>query len=309
MAEFASLRQFIAEASTGAIVANAVQNGSVHDHGPTATSAPTYDVLDDAGEPHRSDDTAALTADDAREPAERYRSGTPADDAREPPTDERRDETDAGDGKVVLHNPSVSADDDRPDEPEACDANVLYDPPSQIETPAAVVMASDDTALASRPADNAAERPADERRGEPDAGDVVPYIPLVSAGCNQADATDSKADDAPIYQPNDRERPPADDVPGPETPNAGANDAGETPERPPEGTLLARILEAIETSQRPRRSWQIERELGMSRPLSSELSKLVKIGCVVRLKEGVFGIAGRDYPDYGSSVSSEANSS
>jgi hypothetical protein len=156
-------------------------------------------------------------------------------------------------------------------------------------------------------------------------------------GRDQADDRDEQdaADaNATPYQPNDWERPPVDDAgPGPETSaadrgeqNAGESNAGEatsadvadpakpdaepeTPGRPQEGTLLARILKVIEASDRPRRSWQIERELGMSRPLSSELSKLVKMGFLVRLREGVFGLAERNYPDYENSVPTELTNS
>jgi hypothetical protein len=65
--------------------------------------------------------------------------------------------------------------------------------------------------------------------------------------------------------------------------------------RPPAGTLLAKVFDVIERSQRPRRSWQIQRELGLRRSPSPELSRLVSLRFVERLKEGVYSIPGRDY--------------
>jgi hypothetical protein len=225
--ELEDLRRFLADDPTP-FTATVATNG--HHHSARAQA-------EDPEEPHRRDDTAAIAADDAREPAERYRSGTPADDARETPPDERRDETDAGDG------------------------NVLYDPPSQIETPAAVVMASDDTALASRPADNAAERPAAERRGETDADNL--QNPLLSNEMNSELVTLAPA--------------------------------AVSHERPPQGTLMERILTAIEASDRPRRGWHLQKELGLPRVPTPELSRLVKRGFLTRHGESIYGVAGRKY--------------
>jgi hypothetical protein len=65
--------------------------------------------------------------------------------------------------------------------------------------------------------------------------------------------------------------------------------------KPPAGTLLARILDLLDQSSRPKRPWQIQKELGLPRVPSAELSRLVGKGYVVRLREGVYGVVGRDY--------------
>jgi hypothetical protein len=82
-------------------------------------------------------------------------------------------------------------------------------------------------------------------------------------------------------------------------------DPVETGGRPLAGTLLARILAAIEASPRPRRAWQLEKELGLARRPSSELSELVKRGCLERLREGVYSVPGR--ADYEGMVSADTN--
>jgi hypothetical protein len=65
--------------------------------------------------------------------------------------------------------------------------------------------------------------------------------------------------------------------------------------RPPAGTLLARILDLIEQSARPKRPWQVRKELGLSRLPCAELSKLTAEKCLVRVRDGCYGIPGRDY--------------
>jgi len=61
------------------------------------------------------------------------------------------------------------------------------------------------------------------------------------------------------------------------------------------GTLQARILDLITQSVRPKRPRQVQRELGLPRLPSAELSKLVSRGYLVRVREGCYGIPGRDY--------------
>jgi hypothetical protein len=75
---------------------------------------------------------------------------------------------------------------------------------------------------------------------------------------------------------------------------------GRPQERPQEGTLLARILELIEASDRPKRPWQIQKELRLARMPSAELSWLLTMGCLIRPKEGIYAVPGRNYG--GSSV-------
>jgi hypothetical protein len=65
--------------------------------------------------------------------------------------------------------------------------------------------------------------------------------------------------------------------------------------KPPAGTLMARILDLIEQSARPKRPWQVQRELDLPRLPSAELSRLVSQHYLVRVKEGCYGIPGRDY--------------
>ena len=80
------------------------------------------------------------------------------------------------------------------------------------------------------------------------------------------------------------------------TPAANASDAREA--RPPAVTLLARILELIEQSHRPKHPWQIQKELNLPRMPSAELNKLTAQGFLVRLREGLYGVAGRDYQNW-----------
>ena len=61
------------------------------------------------------------------------------------------------------------------------------------------------------------------------------------------------------------------------------------------GTLQARILDLITQSVRPKRPWQVQRELGLPRLPSAELSKLASRGYLVKVREGCYGIPGRDY--------------
>jgi hypothetical protein len=60
------------------------------------------------------------------------------------------------------------------------------------------------------------------------------------------------------------------------------------------GTLKARILDLIAQSVRPKRPWQVQRELGLPRAPSAELSKLVTRGYFVSVRAGCYGIPGRD---------------
>jgi hypothetical protein len=93
------------------------------------------------------------------------------------------------------------------------------------------------------------------------------------------------------------------DIPASETPVAPALSSTtpvssppvEAGGKPPAGTLLARILDLLDQSSRPKRPWQIQKELGLPRVPSAELSRLVGKGWVVRLREGVYGVVGRDY--------------
>jgi hypothetical protein len=71
--------------------------------------------------------------------------------------------------------------------------------------------------------------------------------------------------------------------------------AGKTQGRPPQGSLMLRILECIENSTRPKRPWQLQRELMLSRTPSAELSRLVGMGCIERIREGIYGIPGKSY--------------
>lgn len=76
-----------------------------------------------------------------------------------------------------------------------------------------------------------------------------------------------------------------------------AQDASEsqTGEVPASGTLLSRIVDVIAQSDRPKRPWQIQKVLGLARLPSAELSRLVAQGALVRVREGVYGMPGRDY--------------
>lgn len=89
------------------------------------------------------------------------------------------------------------------------------------------------------------------------------------------------------------ERPGDPDTAASHTGDASTADAA--PERPAPDTLLGRILNALETSTRPRRPWQLQQELSLSRAPSAELSRLISQGHVVRLREGVYGAVGRTY--------------
>jgi hypothetical protein len=76
------------------------------------------------------------------------------------------------------------------------------------------------------------------------------------------------------------------------TRQADVSDAGDGP---PAGTLLARIVDYLEKSERPRRGWQIERDLKLTRQPSAQLSRLVAQGHIKRVREGIYGVTGRDY--------------
>jgi hypothetical protein len=127
-------------------------------------------------------------------------------------------------------------------------------------------------------------------------------------------------DDDPPYQMTGRQEPLADDVPARETPGderRGEPDADNlqnpllsnemnselvtlapaavSHERPPQGTLMERILTAIEASDRPRRGWHLQKELNLPRVPTPELSRLVKRGFLTRHGESIYGVAGREY--------------
>lgn len=61
------------------------------------------------------------------------------------------------------------------------------------------------------------------------------------------------------------------------------------------GTLKARILDLIAQSARPKRPWQVQKELGLPRLPCAELSKLVSEGHLVRVKDACYGLPNRDY--------------
>ena len=66
---------------------------------------------------------------------------------------------------------------------------------------------------------------------------------------------------------------------------------GVTPERPQQGTLLLKIVELFEASDRPLSRWDVQKRLGLTRMPSAELSKLVSQSRLVRVREGVYAAA------------------
>lgn len=70
-------------------------------------------------------------------------------------------------------------------------------------------------------------------------------------------------------------------------------------DRPPPETLLGRILSTIEASDKPLRSWRIQKELGLPRVPTAELSRLIQRGLVTRRGEALYGVAGRTYGESG----------
>jgi hypothetical protein len=114
-------------------------------------------------------------------------------------------------------------------------------------------------------------------------------FPLDSSRSNALDDTAFMPPDNTAAPDDREERPPADN--GPLT----CVKAAVPHERPPQGTLMERILTAIEASDKPLRGWRIQRELGLSRMPSAELSRLVRRGHLERLGEGIFAVAGREY--------------
>ena len=141
---------------------------------------------------------------------------------------------------------------------------------------------------------------ADAVEANEDAGDVSAPTPPAFLLSLEHDATalpgtktepgESVADMTP--------RPPPDNPIDPaESSITAAPSVPLKPEgKPPlPGTLKARILDVIEQSARPRRPWQIQKELDLPRLPSAELSRLVARGYIVRVKEGCYGLPGRDY--------------
>ena len=60
------------------------------------------------------------------------------------------------------------------------------------------------------------------------------------------------------------------------------------------GTLKVRLLDLIAQSVRPKRPWQVKRELGLPRPHSAAMSQLVTHGSFVSARAGCYGIPERD---------------
>jgi hypothetical protein len=164
-----------------------------------------------------------------------------------------------------------------------------------------------------------AATPADCR--EQEAGNLK--FPLVSSKTNfptddfdQAEASAGDRDDRPAAKLHTGETlPPADDSelvaetppdtaapddqrePPPTDDGQGEQATGETEtaQRPPQGTLMERILTAIEQSDKPRRGWHLQKELGLPRVPTPELSRLVKRGFLTRHGESIYGVTGREY--------------
>jgi hypothetical protein len=133
-----------------------------------------------------------------------------------------------------------------------------------------------------------AER-SDVHHGDPqeDAGAISALTPPASLLPAEHDAPVS-----PIGETEAGETAPS---PTPWLAPDGPIDPVEAGGRPPAGTLLARILDLIEQSARPKRPWQVRKELGLSRLPCAELSKLKEEKCLVRVRDGCYGIPGRDY--------------
>jgi len=109
--------------------------------------------------------------------------------------------------------------------------------------------------------------------------------------------------------PSPTSRPVPDGPIGPvEAPSTAApNPSVEAGEKTPApGTLLAKILSLIEQSARPKRPWQVRKELGLPRLPCAELSRLVSEGHLVRVKGACYGLPNRDYNDV---VSAEGDQS
>jgi hypothetical protein len=101
-----------------------------------------------------------------------------------------------------------------------------------------------------------------------------------------ADVVD-QADEAHVAEPI---APPGEDDQDEQT-----TGETETAKLPPEGSPMRKILDAIEESDRPQRGWQIQKQLGLSRMPSAELSRLVRRGHLERRGEGIFAVAGKIY--------------
>jgi hypothetical protein len=209
LGELSSLRQFMTD-DPAPFTATAATNGHL-------TTASVQ--ADDAGERHRSDDTARDDAGDARE-------------------------SDADTSHTVETTPGNSREQDIAE--------------SHI-----------------------GEKPADERCGETADDDANLYKPLILSDFEQAD-------DAAAFESN---------IPAVVMNVTARSHPGETPERPPANTLLLKIVELFEQNHRSLSRWDVQKRLGLTRMPSAELSKLVSQGHLVRVQEGVYGVAGRHYAD------------
>jgi hypothetical protein len=58
---------------------------------------------------------------------------------------------------------------------------------------------------------------------------------------------------------------------------------------------MSRILIAVEQSDKPRRGWHLQKELGLPRVPTAELSRLVKRGFLTRHGESIYGVTGKTY--------------
>jgi hypothetical protein len=108
---------------------------------------------------------------------------------------------------------------------------------------------------------------------------------------------DANPDDDPDASPRDDQAKDAGDVtmPAPQAANLDDAQAENAGAMPAPATLLARIVDLIEQSARPKRPWQIRKELELPRLPCAELSRLVGAGRLIRIKNACYGFPGRDY--------------
>lgn len=130
---------------------------------------------------------------------------------------------------------------------------------------------------------------------EPDPEPPAEHTELVTRpDTGESSTGETTPDDSPQQVndtvPDDDARAQADDD---REQDAAVSQIGEA--RPSEGTLLGRILNAIESSSKPRRTWQLQKQLNLPRAPSPELSRLVQQGHILRLGEALYGIPGRRY--------------
>jgi hypothetical protein len=207
----------------------------------------------------------------------------------------------AGEGAMTLQvmadNPNDGLDDGRHDGPD----NEDFDRTAPDED-AGDVSSVETSAAAIPRADNPNDHPIPAHTVE--AGEEARAIsaptPPVSISHPEPDATrfprakTEPGENAPSPAP----RPVLDNAMAPV--EAASTDGPSPPVKaggkaPLPGTLQARILDLIAQSVRPKRPRQVQRELGLPRLPSAELSKLVSRGYLVRVRESCYGIPGRDY--------------